>query len=171
MSRRRSLSTDEMALWRRVARSARPLHRKTPPFEEETEKPLPGLPRSPPAPYIAHRPPPSREPGHIDKPLLRRITKGRQRIDARLDLHGLRASEAMPRLQRFLETAQMRGAKVVLIITGKGSGPGNAGGVLRREVPLWLSQQPLRRLVVGFGVAERRHGGDGALYVQLRRPR
>lgn len=168
---RRNLSKDEMALWRRVARSARPLHDEPQPIEEGAAKPLPGLPHKRAAPVAVHRPPTSRAPGHIEKPLLRRISKGRQQIDARLDLHGLRVAEALPRLQRFLETAQMRGAKVVLVITGKGSGAGTMGGVLRREVPLWLSQQPLRRLVVGFGEAERRHGGEGALYVQLRRSR
>lgn len=171
MGRRRDLSKEELALWRRVAQTARPLRAPSPrAAEDKAGSAGPPPDRSPPARSRPERPAVSGHSGRIEQTLVRRIAKGRQPIDARIDLHGLRAADALPRLRRFLEDAQSRGARVVLVITGKGSRPGVAG-VLRREVPLWLSQPQLRRLVVGFEQADRRHGGEGALYVHVRRVR
>jgi DNA-nicking Smr family endonuclease len=111
----------------------------------------------------------------------RRIAAGYQDIDARLDLHGLTQRDAHPRLRAFLLDCAGRGLATVLVITGKG-GPPEAGndrldasldrpnrGVLKRMVPRWLAEPDLRAVVVSFTAAAIRHGGDGALYVQLRR--
>ena len=109
-----------------------------------------------------------------------RVARGRQPIDARIDLHGKTQKEAHAALLRFLQRAQAEGAKIVLVVTGKGTRVGIGGreqpgaaerGVLRRQVPLWLSLPEFRALVVGFEDAHVGHGGEGALYVRLRRGR
>ena len=78
----------------------------------------------------------------------------------------------MPRCSRFLRQASGRGARLVLVITGKGA-RGEAGerGVLRRQVPHWLRLPEFRALVIGFEQAHVAHGGEGALYVRVRRSR
>ena len=117
---------------------------------------------------------------------MRQIDSGRQPIEARLDLHGLRQAAAHVALRGFLINAQSRDLRHVLVITGKGRSSrsddlipgyedeydlGSEQGVLRRVVPLWLSEPDLRDIVTGFNEAPRRHGGEGALYVRLRRNR
>ncbi len=96
-----------------------------------------------------------------------RVARGREPIDARIDLHGLTQAEAHAALSRFLHAASARGARLVLIITGKGTRSGE--GVLKRQVPLWLALPEFRELVIGFEGAHAAHGGEGALYVRLRR--
>lgn len=125
--------------------------------------------------------------GQIDAQQTRRIRSGRDGIDARIDLHGMRQSEAHSALRVFLHRSVAKGHRIVLVITGKG-GPGRAAGgddafgpfvnegapdrgVLRRNAPLWLNEPDLRTIVVGHTPAHVRHGGDGAFYVQLRRKR
>lgn len=109
---------------------------------------------------------------------MRAINSGRQEIEARLDLHGLDQAAAHSALGRFLRQCHQQDLRHVLVITGKGRPSrfdavmGEAEqGVLRRLVPLWLDEAGLCELVVGFSVAPRRHGGEGALYVRLRRHR
>ena len=97
-----------------------------------------------------------------------KIKRGRLDVDAKLDLHGLRQDEAQRALTSFLRRAQADGAKVAIVVTGKGQSR-EEGGVLRRVVPMWLQAPNLRDVVVGFGEAARHHGGEGALYVRIRR--
>ncbi|MEM1047052.1 MAG: Smr/MutS family protein [Pseudomonadota bacterium] len=98
-------------------------------------------------------------------------------IDGRIDLHGMTQRSAHGRLLSFLDQARSHGSRVVLVITGKGvrtpDAPGShrETGVLRRAVPLWLEEPAFRALVAGYSPAHRSHGGDGALYVRLRRRR
>ncbi len=109
----------------------------------------------------------------------RRIGAGRVEIDARLDLHGMRQSEARQALRRFLFRAMAKGHRTVLVITGKGEqslanrpwegGVDEPRGVLKRMVPLWLKEPELAVAVVSFRTAHPRHGGEGALYVHVRR--
>jgi DNA-nicking Smr family endonuclease len=105
----------------------------------------------------------------------RRVARGRQAIDARIDLHGLTQAQAHAALLRFMRTASARGARLVLVITGKGSKDlarsENERGVLRRQVPQWLGSPDFRNLVIGFEDAHIAHGGEGALYVRVRRSR
>jgi len=111
----------------------------------------------------------------------RRIASGAIEIEARLDLHGLTQSAAHDRLVGFLRSAAASGVKTVLVITGKGAarqrrGGRNGGededvGVLRRSVPRWLAEAPLRSLVISCQSAAIRHGGEGAFYILLRRAR
>ncbi len=93
----------------------------------------------------------------------------------RIDLHGLTQAETHDALLGFLRRAQARGARVVLLITGKGAradaDPFAERGVLKRQVPLWLGGVEFRAFVVGFEDAGRGHGGAGALYVRVRRGR
>jgi DNA-nicking Smr family endonuclease len=101
-------------------------------------------------------------------------------IDARLDLHGMRQRDAHARLRAFLLDAHARGCRTVLVITGKGGestqqdhlarAMGEARrGVLRQGVPHWLEEPDLRAIVLSYTSASVRHGGEGALYVQLRK--
>jgi DNA-nicking Smr family endonuclease len=104
------------------------------------------------------------------------LARGRDAIDARIDLHGMTQTEAHHALASFLRRAQSDGARTVLVVTGKGAGKNGrddyvARGVLRRQVPLWLGLPEFRPLIVGFDEAHASHGGQGALYVRLRRPR
>jgi DNA-nicking Smr family endonuclease len=101
-----------------------------------------------------------------------RVARGKDEIDGRLDLHGLTQSEAHAALLRFLRTASSRGARLVLVITGKGARAAEGErGVLKRQVPHWLAQPEFRALVIGFEDAHIAHGGEGALYVRVRRLR
>jgi DNA-nicking Smr family endonuclease len=107
------------------------------------------------------------------------LEKGRLPVEARLDLHGMRQRDAHAALRRFLKSAQGKGFRHVLVITGKGAAPDesrpfyetDARGVLRQAVPHWLSQPDLAQVVVSFSAAPRGLGGEGALYVRLRKVR
>ena len=187
--RRRELSEEERALWRGVARSVRPLRRHARRDADETEQAI----AAPPARTSQKaketkgtKPIKTVEPARAAKPsappplagLARRekqqIARGRTAIDARIDLHGMTQSQAHAALVCFLRRARDDGAKFVLVVTGKGSRAADGAserGVLRRQVPLWLQLPELRDAVVGFEEAHVAHGGEGALYVRLRRVR
>lgn len=194
LSREAPLSREDWALWEKVKQSAKPIH-KSPPdgtvsaqgAPAPTPKPggktavsteIPQKPRAvinPPKP----RQPPARPAAPtlnpLDRRTVQRIARGATDIDGRIDLHGMTQRNAHAQLWRFLTAAQARGHKVVLVITGKGSAkPSEFGdfreiGILRRAVPLWLQEPGFRALVVGYEQARRNHGGDGALYIRLRR--
>jgi DNA-nicking Smr family endonuclease len=87
-------------------------------------------------------------------------------LDGRLDLHGMTQDRAKEALAAFVLRGHAEGRRAILVITGKGV---LGEGVLRRRVPQWLAQAPLRVLVAGLSEAHRRHGGAGALYVTLKR--
>ena len=98
------------------------------------------------------------------------LSRGRKEIDARLDLHGMTQARAHRALSSFLRRARGDGLTFVLVITGKGKmGAESERGVLRRQVPHWLSLSEFRTLVVGFEEAHVGHGGEGAIYVRIRR--
>jgi DNA-nicking Smr family endonuclease len=101
------------------------------------------------------------------------LSRGRKEIDARIDLHGMTQTRAHHALSTFLHRASHDGLSFVLVITGKGRtvGPESERGILRRQVPLWLSLPEFRALVVGYEEASIGHGGAGALYVRIRRAR
>jgi DNA-nicking Smr family endonuclease len=100
--------------------------------------------------------------------LVRQLRHGGLPIDARLDLHGSTAGEARERLTEFLRTMRTRGERCVLVIHGKGD-ERPSGGVLRGEMAAWLSQGRAREHVVAFATAREEDGGEGAVYVALRR--
>jgi DNA-nicking Smr family endonuclease len=173
-SRGRRLNDDERVLWREITRGIQPLR----PIAPE-EMPAAGDAKAPPAPPRPPRlakpqpPRPKTEPPPVLAPLGRRakqrVARGRDPIDGRIDLHGLTQAEAHAELLRFLHNAQTRGARLVMVITGKGRG--GEGGVLKRQVPHWLASPEFRALIVGYEEAHQRHGGEGALYLRVRKVR
>ena len=184
--RKRSLSEEERALWESVARQAKPLRKRHRAPKPETVAPHPETP----AATKAEVPPTSHQPAKIPRapkpvvpappplaPLGRRershLSRGRKEIEARLDLHGMTQTRAHRALSGFLQRAHSDGLTFVLVITGKGRtiGAESERGVLRRQVPLWLNLPEFRTLVVGFEEAHIGHGGEGALYVRIRRSR
>jgi DNA-nicking Smr family endonuclease len=189
MGKRGKGDDDDEALWEKVAGTASPLKRGrdavVPPKPAKIAAPV--AKAKPPriAPRTPVPPKPVPKPAHVpraaplDRQTSRQLDKGRLEVEARLDLHGMRQRDAHAQLRRFLKTAQARGLKHVLVITGKGADQAASRsfyeeeerGVLRQAVPHWLSDPEFATLVVSFSQAPRRLGGEGALYVRLRRPR
>ena len=181
--RKRSLSEEERVLWESVAKQIRPLRKKPRMANAEIASPEKGgsvaardvAAPKPSAPVKVAPPPKPRAPPLA--PLGRRersqLSRGRKEIDARIDLHGMTQTRAHRALFGFLQRAHHDGFTFVLVITGKGKvgGPGSERGVLRRQVPEWLGLPEFRSLVVGFEEAHIGHGGEGALYVRVRRAR
>lgn len=195
----RALAPEEHALWHHVARQARPLPGKTlpktfsaPPISTTAPPPSPtkALPKSftqaekaTLAPLVG-----------LERRHKQALAREKRALDARLDLHGLRENEAHAALFAFLARAHTRGARFVLVITGKGdeasalqkaygkaaghppyrapeAGPilhAHTRGRLKRLVPHWLADPLLRAIVLGYEPAAPHHGGAGALYVRLR---
>ena len=177
--RRRVLSYEERVLWTTVTKAIAPLRttaRIAPDVDTEAtpvavKPPRPVGPKkaSPPLAPQQPAPPPPPPLTPLSRRMKRGVARGKQAIDARLDLHGLTQSEAHAALLRFLRNAGARDARLALVITGKGRGA--EPGVLRRQVPQWLGLPEFRSLVLGFEDAHVTHGGEGALYVRLRRVR
>jgi DNA-nicking Smr family endonuclease len=186
--RHRHPTAEELKLWRDAMRDAVPLDPVTPqaadPVKAEPQaapspplSPAPSQPQPPSIQFAA--PPPRREtmaglvpadlPG-FDRRTSDRLRKGRIGIQARIDLHGMTQTEAHGALAAFVLRCWSDGCRSMLVITGKGSS-GQGGGVLRRAVPLWLNQPPLRERIIGIEEAGHKDGGAGALYVLLRRRR
>ena len=193
----RGVTPEEADLWARLTSTVEKA--KTKPRVTSRQQAVPPPPPPPPAqesrsepkaPAVKRKSPPSPPPpkpsrpavplAEFDRRAVRQVASGRITIDARLDLHGQRLREARANLRAFLFACQARGARTVLVITGKGGAAGErdnlAGalgepqrGVLRRSVPQWLSEPELRAVVLSFTTASVRHGGEGALYVQLRK--
>jgi DNA-nicking Smr family endonuclease len=181
--RKRALSEEERVLWERIAKQVKPLRKRpralkasTAPVEEAPAgAKAAGSPKHPAAARPAKilkpdKPPPLAPLGRRERS---QLSRGRKEIDARLDLHGMTQTRAHRALKSFLQRASSHGLTFVLIITGKGRvvGAESERGVLRRQVPEWLSLPEFRTLVVGFEEAHIGHGGEGALYVRVRRAR
>ena len=185
MSRRRPLSEDERTLWANVTRSIAPLRprvrlpaapsiERAEPASKATRKAAP--PRLAPS-HVApsHVAPPAKTApplAPLGRRLKQRVARGREPIDARIDLHGLTQAQAHAALLRFLHRAQADDVKIALVVTGKGARAG-AGerGVLKRQVPMWLRLPEFSRYIVSVEDAHIGHGGEGALYVRVRRLR
>jgi len=176
----RKLTDEERELWERLSQSVRPLPKKPAKAAGQSahstaadkKKPARARPAQS-APHAQASPPAALRPAlaPLEERMRRRLARGLVKVDARIDLHGMRQERAFSLLQTFLRQAQARGQRVVLVVTGKGRAGEEGRGVLRQAAPAWLSRPDLRHLVVGFEPAGRRHGGDGALYVRVRRRR
>ena len=176
--RGRPLRGEESDLWRRVTDGVVPLSGRdkaplpTPPagLDDTPPPPAAGDPeKTAPPPEVPPPPPSPRLPelGHgsmagVDRRTALRLKRGQMAIEARIDLHGLTQIEAHRALSAFLEACQGAGRRCVLVITGK-------SGVLRGAVPGWLNQPPNRSRMIAFSHAAPRDGGEGALYVLVRR--
>jgi DNA-nicking Smr family endonuclease len=179
--RKRALSEEERSLWESVAKQVKPLRKKSRAAKQpapELKQPIPAAAKAAPRPVVSV---PSPKPSKPAVPPLvglgrrerAKLSRGKSEIDARLDLHGMTQVRAHHALLGFLQRAHHEGLTFVLVITGKGA-PGGLDaerGVLRRQVPQWLSLPEFRSLVVGFEQAHIGHGGEGALYVRIRRAR
>jgi len=155
---------EDHRLWARVAATVHPLAGRVAPRIEPqdvpaapVERPLPVKnPLKTRAAYTA--------PADIEPNRLRRIV--REPMEARIDLHGMDQDRAKAALEGFLIRAWSEGYRSALVITGKGT---RGEGVLRRRTPEWLASPTLRDIVAGVSEAHRHHGGEGALYVALKR--
>ena len=193
--RRKGLSEEDHTLWNRVARTATPIHPARP--DPAPKRPFPPADTSdrtasePIAPFelgsrahaqtridLAVDPADSLSATapRMDAGTHRRMQRGKMSPEARLDLHGMTLADAHPALIGFVQASHVAGRRLVLVITGKGRDRDEGGpiparpGILRRQLPLWVSHPPLSALVLDVRPAHRRHGGSGAYYVYLRRP-
>ena len=180
MTRRGGLTPDDRRIWAKVTRSviARPCRTEADPEPAPQPTPQPaaktppkfvkpawktsGAPPVPAARSVQPRP----AADALEPRRQRRLARERDPIEARLDLHGYGRWDAQDALIAFLRGAQARDYRAVLIITGRGS---RGGGVIRASAEEWLQAPALRGVVSGFAAAHRRHGGDGAIYVTLKR--
>jgi DNA-nicking Smr family endonuclease len=168
------LSDEERVLWTAVTKTIVPLKGAAPPENNETSVAVPARRGAP-----AVKSPRTAQPVADKKALppltvlgrraKQRVARGKEPIEGRLDLHGLTQREAHTTLLRFLNAASLRGARLVLVITGKGGVGQGERGILKRQVPQWLALPEFREWVVGFEKAHIAHGGEGALYVRIRR--
>lgn len=193
--RRRRLSAEDEALWQAVTQSITPIERRPVPgpAKAKDNSPAPAtlaralpdahatLSKAPPS--SSRKAPPVAMPSQPFEPKrARRLRRGHLDIEARLDLHGMRQAEAHRALRAFVLSAQARGLRHVKVITGKGRSTDpddrpfdlnghDRPGVLKRLVPVWLGEADLAAVVVSFTGAGKQHGGEGAIYIHLRRKR
>ena len=195
--RRRTLSDDDTRLWRKVTEKIDPLKPDRKALAPDPPQPPRPAPKratpQPPKPIAPFRigskapetlpapPPVDSAPQHVspnmDKRNFQRLLRGKIDIDATLDLHGMTAEQARSHLILFLQRAHMRGARLILVITGKGKRTHidefnrPVSGVLRSSLPDWLRSGALSGIVLQVTQAHPKHGGKGAFYVYLRRKR
>jgi DNA-nicking Smr family endonuclease len=162
---KRPLKPEEARVWSMVTATVHPLpdRKATRPARPQTLDP-PALvdPTRP----TASRKAPRADVDDIEPNRRQRIAKAREAIGARMDLHGMTQDRARATLEGFLQRAWDDGCRAVLVITGKGV---QGDGVLKRRAPEWLGAPHLAHIVAGISEAHRRHGGEGALYVALKR--
>ncbi len=185
---RRRISTEDRALWEKVIKDAQPLAN----HDNASDTQLSANPTAsvtskftvpefrigtkavrPDTAFAALPSRPARNAG-LDRKNFERLKKGKLLIDGRLDLHGMTLAQAHPALVGFVLDAQTKGKRLLLVITGKGRPHAIVAqqrGLLRRQVPLWLGLQPLASAILEVLPAQRKHGGDGAFYVYLKRRR
>ena len=164
--KQRDLTTDEKKLWRRVAASVKT--RRPVPVEPEDADETPAPRR---AIHVAPKPAPAparvkANPAPQDRGNEKRVRRGKLEIGSKLDLHGHTQETGRAALARFLRSAQARGDRTVIVITGVGRG---GEGILKRRFPEWIGERDIRVFVSGFAPAHRAHGGAGAFYVFIRR--
>ncbi|MBY5933411.1 Smr/MutS family protein [Tateyamaria omphalii] len=194
---RRKLRPEEEDLWRRVADKTERLHPEKPFHPDNFVTTPPPSPRSRPTFEVAPARPTSRgtgtktsvnlspsivdqvaaQPVQMDRKAFTQMKRGKLKPEGKLDLHGMTIDRAHPALTRFILSAHGQGKRLVLVVTGKGKHRDDDGpipvrfGVLRHQVPQWLSTPPLSSVVLQVSQANVRHGGGGAYYVYLRRQR
>ncbi|MGE0211697.1 MAG: Smr/MutS family protein [Parvibaculaceae bacterium] len=193
MSRRRRELVPDLDLWITLARGIKPLdaRRKLP--EAEKPKAAPQHPKRKDSshgsavPVTPVRKAPALPPplGGVDRRTQRRLLRGDVEIEARIDLHGESVASARLKLLGFVARGARQGLRTVLVITGKGPSPfarhtlhgldhyhaPEREGRLRRLATEWFSEPEFRAHVAAFQPAHPKHGGGGAFYVRLRRPK
>ncbi len=182
---RRRVTPKELELWRQIAQTVRPIKSRRRPARAKEESPAPpaAKPRSAkpapaPAPSTAARPQHPAKPHElthglshgIDRRQAERFRKGKLAIEGKIDLHGRTQQDAHDDLLAFLRRARDAEKRCVLVVTGKGM-TSSKTGILRQAVPRWLNEPAFRSLVLAFDYAEPQHGGEGALYVLMKKVR
>jgi DNA-nicking Smr family endonuclease len=176
----RRLAADDAGLWRRAMRDVAPLPGRAPDRDRlrparnaagtaAVQAPPPAASAPAPSPHKPRSPqplPPLDRFAGVDRATAERLKRGRYPVEADLDLHGMTQAEAHRALSRFVPGSRAAGRRCVLVITGHGR---ISGGVLKAAVPRWLGEPGLRPHVLAITPAQPRAGGDGALYVLLRR--
>ena len=163
-------------LWRYVTRNVMPYRPQRHPSHDIT---APGAVAAEPErgqDTPSHAPPARRAPlplklgaiSAMDKRTGQRLRRGDMPVDGRIDLHGLTLDQAHGALVAFVRRSHARGARCVIVVTGKGE---RGGGRIRRETPEWLGRPDLRPMILAVTEARPHHGGTGALYVLLKRVR
>lgn len=186
MAKKPTLSERDKAVWQKVADTVRPLGERPDAPPIAPRRMVRNLRENQELPSEWHsRPGPAPE-ARIDRKMRRQITSGRQDVDRSIDLHGMTQDQAFRVLKSAIEGAIRRGDKTLLVVTGKGGKRFSQieatpaayrtrnefdqfAGVLKRMVPLWLNGPELKPFVQSYGPAAQDHGGEGALYVILRR--
>ncbi|MEQ9692779.1 Smr/MutS family protein [Shimia sp. SDUM112013] len=188
---RRKLTAEEIDLWRKVAESAHRLHPEKH-SHEDRPKPKPTKVARPRLsafemrsnakqktqphdllPGISDRI--ARQPVKMDKKAFSKLKRGKMLPEGKIDLHGMTLDQAHPALTNFILRSHAEGKRLVLVITGKGKSKQDIGpiptrrGILKHNVPQWLSMPPLAGVVLQISEAHLKHGGTGAYYVYLRR--
>lgn len=191
MTRKRKLREEERALWDQVARTAVPLNAAVsrprvlampdPAQKADMEKMAIGsVPHfevgSKSKPQTRIPPSEAKKPPTMDAKAFRKMSKGKLSPEGRIDLHGMTVDQAHPELINFILRSHAKGRRLVLVITGKGQRSDAMPipyqrGILRRQVPHWLRQNPVAPLILEVTQASLKHGGEGALYVYLKRRR
>lgn len=193
---RRKLRPEEEALWRKVAAKAEPLQPEKPFHPDDFVTTQPSKPRPKPmfetmparistksgpatsasiAPSVVDQV--ASAPVRMDRKTFQQMKRGKLKPEGKLDLHGMTLGRAHPALTRFILSAHAQGKRLVLVVTGKGKHRDDDGpipvrfGVLRHQVPQWLSMPPVSSVILQVSQANLRHGGGGAYYVYLRRNR
>jgi len=164
---KRPLKPEEQRIWSMVAATVHPLTGRgmAKPARPQT---LDAAARIDPASLKPAQRKPREALGDIEPNRKHRIAREREEIGGRIDLHGLTQDRAQAALEAFLVRAWNDGWRAVLVITGKGV---QGDGILKKRAPDWLGAAHLSHIVAGISEAHRRHGGDGALYVALKRKR
>lgn len=179
--RSRGLSVGETQLWKKITDEVKPLPGRMVDLDGADPMPEPVATRPFPdtaTPYIVHRGDESHKSFHalehgkaagVDKRTMERLSRGKMPIEGRLDLHGFTQDQAHSALMRFIDSSYAHGKRCVSVITGKGTRLTGEIGVLRQMVPHWLNQPNLRAKIIAFTYAPKASGGEGALYVLLKR--
>ena len=180
----RGLTPEEADLWQRAMDSVKPLKKRraaapSSPPPQPTKASRPAAKARPSVQTKAPVPPPTpvrpdlvpgNTPG-VDRRTATRLRRGKLDVEARIDLHGHTQAQAHRALDGFIMASVDAGRRCVLVITGKGGRGGLGTGVIRAAVPHWLGVAPLRDHVLAINPARQQDGGEGALYVLLRRRR
>jgi DNA-nicking Smr family endonuclease len=176
---RREIADEDRRLWQAFTRGIRPLRGVDPPPAPQPRAsatpaaPTPIAPVAMPVFGAAATSPPL-APGiaaGVDRRTLDRLRRGQIPPEAQIDLHLKTQAQAHAELTTFLARAQTAGRRCVLVITGKGFGADGRVGVLKTEVPRWLNEPANRARLLAFCHATPPLGGEGALFVLLRRVR
>jgi DNA-nicking Smr family endonuclease len=177
----RKVKAEEARLLRRALRDVRPRQGAAPLPEAEDDEPPPraAAPKpkaeslKPAGKPSAKKPEPLSPdaPPALDRRTALKLSRGKMKIEGRLDLHGMSRPEAHLALIAFVEKSHAKGRRCVLVITGHGRFSPTRQSLIKRDLPLWVNQTELRGLILALVPAAADHGGAGAFYLYLARKR